>query len=257
MTKTLSNRKIVVTRSWKQASGLITKLTELGAHPIPFPTIRIREPEDWIACDEAISRIASYDWLIFTSFNGVHYFLKRASKRGIVAIDAKIAAVGNTTAEAVRSFGYNVDLVPGEFSSAGILRSMDSLDIKGRRFLLPTSNIGRKELREGLQQKGALVDMVEAYRTVPNWDLDAEGMRRRIRSGEIACITFFSPSAFNFFIEVMDRSIIDDIAANSVALAAMGPVTSGAVRAAKLNVDIQPAESKEDDFVRALEEYFS
>jgi uroporphyrinogen-III synthase len=257
MEQPLHNRNIVVTRSWKQAAGFIAKLKELGAHPIPFPAIQIREPEDWAACDDSIARLASYDWVIFSSFNGAHYFLTRLRQRGIDAIHAKIAAVGRTTADAVRSFGHGVDLLPEEFSARGILQSLQEFDLKGKRFLLPTSNIGRQELQTGLSRRGALVDKLEAYRTVANPDLDAEGMRRRIRDGEIDCIAFFSPSAFNFFVDIMGRSIIDDIDANSIKLAAVGPVTAKAVRAANLTVDIQPAVSQEDDLVRELIDYYS
>jgi uroporphyrinogen-III synthase len=150
-----------------------------------------------------------------------------------------------------------VDLVPEEFSAAGILRSLQKIDIKGKRFLLPTSNIGREELQKGLCGRGALVDKLTAYRTVPNRDLDVEGMRRRIRAGEIDCITFFSPSAFNFFVDIMGRPVVADIAAGSIKIAAVGPVTARAVRAMDLAVDIQPAVSQEDDLVLALIDYYS
>jgi len=257
MEKPLHDRTIVVTRSWKQASAFITTLKTLGADPIPFPTIQIREPEDWKACDNAVDGLAAYDWVVFSSFNGAHYFLTRMRERGIDTIDAKIAAVGNTTAQAVRAFGYRVDLLPEEFSAAGILHSLERSDIDGKRFLLPTSNIGREEMQKGLREMGATVDKIEAYRTVPNRDLNVEGMRRRIQSGRIDCITFFSPSAFRFFMDIMGRSIADDLPKNAVKLGAVGPVTAAAVRGAELNVDIQPARSQEDDFVEALVKYFS
>jgi uroporphyrinogen-III synthase len=257
MEKPLHNRKIIVTRSWKQASGFIAKLKVLGADPIPFPTIQIREPEERESCDEVIDRLSTFDWVIFSSFNGAHFFLTRLREHGSGTIDAKIAAVGRTTADAVRSFGYNVDLIPEEFSASGILQSLKDVDIDGKRFLLPTSNIGRDELQRGLQERGALAEKLEAYRTVANRDLDSEGIRRQIQNGEIDCITFFSPSAFNFFIDIMGRSIVDTIAAQPVALAATGPVTAKAIHAAKLNVDIQPAVSREDDFVQALTDHYS
>ena len=257
MEKPLHNRKIIVTRSWKQAASFIAKLKELGADPIPFPTIQIRGPEDWGECDQAIDRLPTFDWVIFSSFNGAHYFLNRLRKRGSGTIDAKIAAVGKTSADAVRSFDHEVDLIPLEFSARGILQALEEHDVEGKRFLLPTSNIGRDELQQGLLRRGAQVKKVEAYRTVPNRELDVEGMRRQVQSGQIDCITFFSPSAFNFFVDIMGRTIIDDIAAGSIAPAATGPVTARAIRAAKLDVDIQPANSQEDDFVQALVDFYS
>jgi uroporphyrinogen-III synthase len=257
MEKLLHNRKIVVTRSKAQAAGFIEKLKALGAHPILFSTIQIREAEDWQACDEAIEELSSYDWLIFSSLNGAHFFLSRLRQGKIDAIDANIAAVGKTTAKAVLSLGHKVDLMPEEFSARGVLRSLEKFNIQGKRFLLPTSNIGREELHNGLRQRGALVTKVEVYRTVANRALDEERMRLQIQSGDIDCITFFSPSAFNFFIDIMGRSVIDDIGANSIEIAAMGPVTAEAIHAAKLKVDIQPAKSQEEDLVMALVDHYS
>lgn len=257
MEKPLHNRKIVVTRSWKQAAGLIAGLKELGAHPIPFPTIQIQAPEDWGGCDAAIDRLSTFDWVVFSSFNGAHYFLRRQRERQSGAIGAKIAAVGRTTADAVRSFGCEVDLIPEEFSAKGILRSLEGFAIRGRRFLLPTSNIGREELQNGLRARGALVEKVEAYRTVPNADLDAAGMRDQIQNGDIDCIAFFSPSAFNYFVDIMGRSILDDLRSDSIRIAAVGPVTAGAVHAEKVKVSIQPARSREEDLILALVDYYS
>ena len=257
MENPLHNRKIIVTRSWKRASGFIAKLKVLGADPIPFPTIQIRGPKDRRDCDKAIDQLSTFDWVIFSSFNGAHYFLTRLRERAIATIDAKIAAVGKTTADAVRFFGPEVDLIPEEFSASGILRSLEEVDIEGKHFLLPTSNIGREELQQGLLRRGAQVKKVEVYRTVPNWDLDVEGMRRQVQSGGIDCITFFSPSAFNFFVDIMGRPIINDLTANSVELAAVGPVTARAIQNAKMDVRIQPANSQEDDLIQALVDFYS
>ncbi|MFH1755452.1 MAG: uroporphyrinogen-III synthase [Candidatus Latescibacterota bacterium] len=257
MNNPLYNRKIVVTRSRTQAAAFIEQIEKLGGLALPFPTVSIEDPQDWQACDHALGNLSRFDWLVFTSFNGANYFLKRLQEQGHDAVEAKIAAVGEKTAAAVRSFGFAVDLVPHEFSSEGILRAFGDYDIKGKRFLLPTSNIGREALQKGLEETGARVDKLVVYRTAANRLVDAKDMRSRIKRRGVDCITFFSPSAFNFFIDIMGRTIIGDIAANSVQLAAVGPVTARAMQREDLHVAIQAERSHEDDLIRSLIDFYS
>jgi len=239
----LFGRRIVVTRAREQASDFKGMLTELGAHCIEFPTIAIEPPPSWRELDEAIRRLASYDWAIFTSVNGVRFFMERLRALGLDVRELKgvrLAAIGPKTAEALEKTGLRVDLVPSEYRAESILDSLGDADLRERRFLIPRAMVARDILPETLRAKGAFVDVVPAYRTVIPRERGPE-IAERFRKGEIHCLTFTSSSTVSNFFSLFDRSEILPLL-EGVAIACIGPITAQTAVKHGLEVHIMPAE---------------
>jgi uroporphyrinogen-III synthase len=257
MDRPLAGRSIVITRNENRAGGLIRRIEALGGKAIVFPTIEIRDPDSWQACDNAIRSIDAFDWVVFPSANAAYYFFQRSKKFEVGAVAPKIAAVGKKTADALRRLGRDVDLVPDEFTARGLLQAIANHDVKNKRILLPTSDIARDELNDGLRRLGAHVERVVIYKTAANRSINTDEMSRKIEEGEIDCVTFFSPSAFEYFVELVGEPVIENIKDNSVAIAAIGPTTAGAISARNLDVTIQPRRSLEEELVEALAVFYS
>ena len=188
----LLGQRVLVTRPAHQATDFMAALRTLGAEPISFPTIEIKDVEDTRALDDAIQRLGdwrleigdyktnrkskiqnpkSYDWLVLTSANGVAAFwagLARAGLDSRCLASVKIAAIGPATAEVLKRHSITPDLVPEVYTAEGVMDAFDRLGpVAGQRFLLARADIARKTLAEGLKTRGALVEEVPAYRTVP------------------------------------------------------------------------------------------
>lgn len=170
----LRGKRVLVTRPAHQTADFMVALRGLGAEPISFPTIEIKPVADSTALDAAIDRLAvsaSYDWLVLTSANGVAAFWERLLAAGFdsrLLSRLKIAAIGPATAEALAQRSIKPDLIPTVYTAEGVLDAFDELGpVAGLRFLLTRADIARKTLAEGLSERGALVEEIAAYRTVP------------------------------------------------------------------------------------------
>jgi uroporphyrinogen III methyltransferase/synthase len=224
----LAGRTILVTRPRRQSRPLADALRRLGATVIEAPAIEIEPPSDFRPLDEAIGRLATYDWVVFTSANGVEAFFDRLSEVRPQALSSspKLAAIGPATAESLRERGYEADVVPGKYVAEDVFRAIAGrVELSGKRFLLPRADIAREALPELLRAAGAIVDVVIAYRTVRN----DEEMRRAselVERGELDMVTFTSAStARSFFARVDPRSL-----ENRARAASIGPITSNALR---------------------------
>ncbi|MEJ2545916.1 MAG: uroporphyrinogen-III synthase [Calditrichaceae bacterium] len=164
MDKPLRNRKIVITREKEKAADLVTSLEAYGADCLVFPTIKISTPDNWLECDKALLEINNYDWIIFSSANGVRYFWNRAREIDAKKYDNKIAVVGKKTLRELETYGLKADLIPETFSASGLIESFQNENIKGKRILNPTSEIARDELQIGLQKLGAVVNRMTVYK---------------------------------------------------------------------------------------------
>ena len=143
---------------------MVSRLEALGADVVKAPAIRIVPPESWQALDEALQRIASYDWIVFTSVNGVEVFYERSGRMP----PAHFAAIGPATAEAIAERGARAEVVPARFIAEAVFEALsEHTDVKGKRFLLPRADIAREALPNLLRAAGAEVDVVTAYRTLP------------------------------------------------------------------------------------------
>jgi uroporphyrinogen-III synthase len=245
----LTGRRILVTRRPEQASLLIERLTELGAAVVAVPAIAIAAPDDPAPLDAALARISAYDWLIFTSGNAVRAVADRLEALGLSLElrGPRIAAVGPATSAAVadRFHGRAVDLEPkAELRAEGLLAAFaDRGWPSDQRCLLPQGDRARDVVAAGLREKGARVDVVVAYRTVvPAGFADALAKARRER---IDLALFASPSAVESFVAVAGER------ARTLPVAAIGPITAEAARAAGLTVLAVAESSTIDDLVKA------
>jgi uroporphyrinogen III methyltransferase/synthase len=253
--KPLFGKGVVITRPEKQADDLARLLIKEGANPIHFPTIKIVPPPNWRELDAAIKKLEDYDWLLFTSANGVAFFFERlfATKKDVRDLKGvKICCIGPATAQQVQSKGIRVDLVPEEFISEGILKSFSDKKLKGKKILIARAAKARDILPEGLKKLGAKVDVVTAYETVSSGkkknDLEA-----LFKENQVDVITFTSSSTVNNFVKIMGRNLkLPD----GVKIACIGPVTAAAAKKAGFPVDIHQEEYTMEGLVSALIGYF-
>jgi uroporphyrinogen III methyltransferase/synthase len=235
--KPLFGKGIVITRPEAQAEEFADLLHTHGARVIHFPTIKIVPPENYQDLDQAIGRLPQYHWIIFTSANGVSFFLKRLKDLGRDIRDLKdirICTIGPATAATIENLGIRVDLVPEEFISEGVVKAFRGFDIRGKKVLLPRAETARNVIPEGLTKLGAKVDVVTAYRTA-NSGRDKSELETLMNEGKVDVITFTSPSTVTNFMEIMGQEY--GIPPH-VKIACIGPVTAAAVKKAGLSVDI-------------------
>jgi uroporphyrinogen III methyltransferase / synthase len=230
--KPLFGKRVIVTRAREQASELKRLLEEAGAQVLQFPTIEIAEPESWESLDRAIQ--TPYDWLVFTSTNGVASFFRRlfALGKDVRSLAAtKVAAVGQATAEDLRGRGINPDVVPERFISTELLPLL-AQDQHGIRTAVIRAEEGREELIAELRRRGGEVDLAVAYRTVAvAHGLDE--LRELIAADRIDVVTFTSASTVdNFFAKTTH---------GRARLASIGPATSEAIRRHGHTPDIEAA----------------
>lgn len=263
----LFGKRIVVTRAREQASALSERLRAAGAQPIEYPVIAFAPPEDWTPLDRALRSIEQYDWVIFTSVNGVKYVLDRMREHGIDPQrlgDRKLAAIGPATAAELERAGLQAQFVPTEFVAEAVLDQIG--DVSGQRILLPRADIARELLADGLEAKGATVDNVVAYRTVlgtGNGETWRGGDKETgdqvvalLRAGQIDAVTFTSSSTVkNFFARLDQSGLANDEARDlltNVTVAAIGPITAQTARAFGLNVAIEAEKYTIDGLMAAL-----
>jgi uroporphyrinogen III methyltransferase/synthase len=234
-TRPLFGRRIVVTRSRAQAGELSRKLEALGAEVIEFPVIRIASPEDPAPLETAVDRTAQgqYQWIVFTSVNGVDAFFETLRGRGLDARalhGARICAIGPATCARVGERGLCVDLMPSEYVAESVAESFARLGVpKGARFLLPRADIARSFLPKSLEGMGAIVDEVVAYRTVLDAPAGAEDLPEMLRDGAIDAVTFTSSSTVRNFAKIVGEDCLRGIG-EKVLLASIGPETTKTLR---------------------------
>jgi uroporphyrinogen III methyltransferase / synthase len=255
-TKPLFGKGVVITRPERQADDLVRLLAAQGANPIAFPTISIVPPSDWSELDKALDGLESYNWLIFTSANGVHFFFQRLREKGRDVRDLKgikICCIGSATAGQIESRGINVDLVPDEFIAEGILKSFATMDLQGQKMLIPRAAKARDILPEGLKKQGAVVDVAVTYQTV-NSGRKRKDLLAAIEAGDLDVITFTSSSTVTNYIEIMGA---DSILPPHIKIACIGPITAATAKKAGFAIDITQDEYTMDGLVQSLIKYFT
>ena len=253
----LFGRRIVVTRAREQASDFRARLEELGAACIEFPTIAVVPPPSWAPLDEAISVLSDYDWVIFTSVNGVKSFIGRMRAAGKDARDLKgirLAAIGPKTAEALEAVMLRPDLVPSEYRAEAILEALSDYSVSTKRFLMPRAMVAREILPEKLRERGARVDVVPAYQTVLP-DRDAQKIRSLLSDGRIDCLTFTSSSTVSNFFSMVGKEELEHCKEN-VVVACIGPITAETAAGFGLKTSIMPTEYTIGGLVDSIISYF-
>ncbi|MCX6374917.1 MAG: uroporphyrinogen-III synthase, partial [Armatimonadetes bacterium] len=248
----LFGKRVLVTRSREQASELSELLREQGADPIEFPVIRISPPESFDELDAALERIDKYDWLLFTSANGVWAVMARLLELGRDVRwlkGPKIGAIGPKTAETILCLGIGVDFTPSKFVAESVVEEFPE-DPSGKRILLPSAEEAREVIPEKLSERGAVVDVVTAYRTLSD-ESDQSDMSDRIQellsSGGIDIITFTSSSTVKNFVKLVGASVPE-----GVKIACIGPITAGTAESLGLRPDIVAEEYTIEGLVEAL-----
>ena len=256
----LFGRRIVVTRSREQASDLVDMLEDRGAEVIQAPTIRIAPPEDMEALDRACADAGVYDWIVFTSANAVDHFMSRVLGNGDIRDlkGVRLCAIGPSTAQRVSRHGVRVDLIPEESRSEVVIEALSAAGaIKGKRFLLPRSDIAREVLADQLRDAGAEVSEVVAYRTlVGGADRDGDqDVYRMLLDRRIDAVTFTSASTVRNFAKIYGEDQAADLLSATV-VASIGPVTAEAAQQLGIATTVMPERYTVPDLVDALVGHF-
>jgi uroporphyrinogen III methyltransferase/synthase len=259
----LGGRTVVITRAQDQAAEFVTELEQYGAEVILCPTIEIRELESYERLDEAIEHLYGYDWLIFTSVNGVEHFFKRLNARERDASDLdelKVCAIGEATAARLRDLQVHVDVIPEEFKAEGVFAALERFvggleSLMGLNVLIPRASVARDYLPKALEQAGARVDVVPAYRTSVPENLD-RGRVAAMLSGSGDCIAFTSSSTVRNLAQLFDTQDLSEALAG-VVIACIGDITATTAADYGLQVKIQPEQFTIPALARAIADYFS
>lgn len=252
----LFGKRIVTTRTREQSRVLREAIEELGAEVIEIPAIEIRDPQSWQPLDEAIHRLSEFNYLVFTSANGVKKFLARLQASGRDVRDLKglqIATIGPGTANELAATGIRVDILPKEYQAEGLIEFFKEIDIRGKAFLIPRAKVARDILPRTLKEQGALVEVVEAYETVQP-PMNAEELERALVPSPDA-VAFTSSSTVTNFLRLLDDHHLR-ATLNGVALASIGPITTGTIRKHGLDVSIEAKESTIAGLVQAMQDHF-
>ena len=237
----LTGKTIVVTRAASQSAELRNRLEALGARVIECPTIQIVPPKSWKPVDDAIKRLATYQWLLFTSANAVEQFMDRMGDR---RPQNPIAVVGSATAAKLGEWGLKASMVPKEFRAEGLLQEFPE-NLVGTRILFPRAEVARELLPDELRRRGATVDVVSVYQTVKAF---SGNLGELLETEHVDCIVFTSPSTIPEGLHALPTG---------TALAVIGPVTREAAQLLGLQPDILPVESTVSGLVDAIAFHFS
>jgi uroporphyrinogen III methyltransferase/synthase len=252
----LFGKRIVVTRPRAQSASLAAHLEALGADVIELPTIEIKPLADTAKLDAALRRLGSYDWVVFTSANGVKACFERLEALGRDARafgGVKLATIGQATARELGAHGLAPDRVPDDFTSAGILKAFSRRRIEGKRFLLPRADIAPDELPKALRARGARVTCVAAYVTA-HPDLD-EHVLESLATGRVDMVTFTSSSTVRGFVEAIRRTKHWTVPSN-VVYGSIGPETTRSAERHGLHVAVEAATHTADGLVEAVVAYY-
>lgn len=230
----LFGKRILVTRPEGQSENLALALRDLGAEPIELPTIQVQPAADPGPLAAAVARLPSYDWLIFTSVNGVKFFFQTLYASGGDArmlARLNIAAIGPATSQSLVQHGLRADLVPDEYRGEAVAEALARAagDLARQRILLARAEVARDALPTMLRAAGAQLDVVTAYRTVPAPLESFSRIRERLEQGTIDIVTFTSPSTVDRLVEALGADASRLL--TRAQLAAIGPITAQAIAA--------------------------
>ncbi len=256
-TQPLFGKRVLVTRAQRQGSELSNLIRAQGGEPVECPTIDIVPPDDWAEVDDAIEQLSAYQWLVFTSVNGVKAFLQRLWHHGRDAralAGLRVCCIGPRTAEEVRRFGIAADLVPETYQAEGLIDALRKIGMSGQRVLLARAAQAREILPDELGRSGALVRVVKVYKTVAP-EIEGEHVRQLFRDRLIDVVTFASSSTVRNFVQLFGgaREVKNHL--NGTVIASIGPITAKTIREMGLEVHVMAAQNTIPALVRSLVEY--
>jgi uroporphyrinogen III methyltransferase / synthase len=259
----LVGRTIVITRATDQAGEFVAELEQYGAAVIICPTIEVCPLDNYERLDEAVANLYGYDWVIFTSVNGVEYFFQRLNSAGHNASlldELRVCAIGEATAERLHKLQIHVDVIPDDFKAEGIFDALTRYvggpeQLQRLNILIPRASVARDFLPKALEAAGARVDVVPAYRTALPADAD-RGRVAAMLSGSADCIAFTSSSTVSNLARLFDTNDLSSALAG-VVIACIGDITASTATKLGLKVEIQPDQFTTPSLARAIASYFS
>ena len=254
----LMGRSIVVTRAREQASELVKRLSDLGAECLECPTIKVAPPDDLKPLDMAIENLSTYDWLIFTSVNGVNFFFNRlfAKNKDVRALsNVHTAVIGPATAKRLFDFGLQSDIVPESYRAESIIKAFAGKDINGKKILLPRAKEARPILPSELARMGAVVDEVTAYCTRAV-QVNADLILKRLREKTIDLITFTSSSTVQNFHSLFPSGDLENLM-RGVVVASIGPITADSALNLGFDVHIVAESFTIPGLCQAIKQYYN
>jgi uroporphyrinogen III methyltransferase/synthase len=257
--KPLFGKRIVLTRAPEQAREFSQLLSSYGAEPVEVPTIQIVPPVSWQPIDDAMTRLGTYQWLIFTSVNGVRPFMDRlhvAGKDARALANLRLCAIGPRTAQELETAGLIPDVVPVEFQAEGVIAALTRVGVRGSRVLIPRAEVAREILPEQLRELGATVDVIPVYRTIAP-AVDVASLTQQLHDGRVAAVTFTSSSTVRNFVDLFGgQDAVKRLLAH-VAIACIGPITARTAQEYGLTVTIMPTENTVPALAEAIVRHFS
>lgn len=241
-TRPLLGKRIVVTRAREQASDLVRQLSDLGAECLEYPTIRIVPADDLTPMDEAIKNLSAYDWIVFTSVNGVQFFFDRlfGSDLDVRALNhLRTAAIGPATAERLLNFGLKSDIIPENYRAESVVEAFNREKLKGKKILLPRAGEARPVLPVELHKMGAEVKEVTAYLTEKVQE-NADLLIKQLEDKSIDLITFTSSSTVKNFKSLLPSDTFSQLL-DGVTVASIGPITTETATELGFKVDTTAA----------------
>jgi uroporphyrinogen-III synthase len=253
--KPLASTLVLVGRARHQAGSLSAELRKLGADVLEIPFIEIRKPRSFHPLDTALKNLASYDWLILTSVNGVEAMWERFGKLRLTKkslANLEIAAIGPATRKAIEKRGGRVNVVPKEYVAESVVKSLRRR-VKGKRILLVRAKVARDVIPNELREAGAHVDVVEAYETiVPKSSRTRLRTALKNRKRRPDVITFTSSSMVKNFVALLGTRAKRPASLERTTLASIGPVTSATLRELGLGVDVEAKQYTIPGLVNAI-----
>ncbi len=254
----LFGKKVVITRAREQASDLVKLLSDLGAECLECPTINVQPPDDFKPLDSAIENLHAYDWLIFTSVNGVKFFFERLFAKGMdvrVLHNIQTVTIGPATARKLLDFGLNSDIIPESYRAESVAQAFEKEDINGKKILLPRAREARPVLPVELKKMGADVDEITAYCTEKVRD-NADLILKQLEEKKIDLITFTSSSTVKNFKELLPSENFKTLL-QGVTIASIGPITSETARKLGFEVHITAEFFTIPGLCKAIVQYFN
>jgi uroporphyrinogen-III synthase len=237
----LADKRILITRSKEQARYFSTQIEALGGTSLEVPLIQFQRVSESIHVSTEIEKsLPLYDWIVFTSVNGVKYFFELYQGK----LPNRIAAVGAKTKEALEALGYNVDMIPKRFSAEDLVDSFKAMDPTS--ILLIQGNLARPLLREELGRIGYNVKQIVVYEN--KLRVPEKKEMTVLKGGQVDLYTFTSPSTIHNYIELFGLP--------DGPVATIGPITRQAAEQAGVMVSISPAEYTMDGLLEEIVQYF-
>ncbi len=249
----LFGKRVLVTRPRHQAADMVQRLVRLGAVPFVLPGVDIRPPDDWRPVDEALRNLSRYQWLVFTSANGVHALLKRLFEleRDLRVLGGiKLAAIGPLTAEALRQYHLVADLVPTKFQSEDLAAALLDKVEPGDHVLLARADRGRDFLRQELSRH-CHVEQIAVYAQVDAIPADDPALDH-IRRGEVDFITVTSSNIAKALVRRLDATCLARLQKGEIRVVSISPVTSAEVCALGLPVAAEATTATTEGVIEAL-----